>query len=102
MTRNDHPLLEGLNRTDGPQVVLYRLRGPQPDGPRNGDQVQTMGHDEDLYLILGVEPDAEPETIDHAFRNQMKKLHPDYAQNAADVARRTTAASRLNHAADIL
>lgn len=61
-----------------------------------------MGHDEDLYAILGVEPDAEPETIDHAFRDQMKKLHPDYARDAADVARRTTAASRLNHAADIL
>lgn len=30
------------------------------------------------YLILGINPDATPEQIKSAYRQQVKKLHPDY------------------------
>lgn len=62
----------------------------------------SMGRDEDLYAILGVSPSADAETIERAFRDQIKQTHPDLAKNKADELGRTAAASRLNQAADIL
>jgi hypothetical protein len=61
-----------------------------------------MGRNEDLYAILGVSPSADAETIDHAYKELIKELHPDLATGKADEQQRTAASSRLNQAADIL
>ncbi len=54
--------------------------------------------DDDLYRILQVDPDAEPEVIEAAYRALARKLHPD--RNARATAQSEMA--RLNRAHEIL
>ena len=56
---------------------------------------------QNLYVILGVAPDAEPEQITRAFRRLIRTLHPDAAPDTQPAARerfeQVVAAYRVLH-----
>lgn len=58
----------------------------------------------DYYAVLGIAPSADQETIRVAYRNQMKRHHPDLADPADpdDRPRREATAKRINEAYRIL
>jgi uncharacterized membrane protein YkvA (DUF1232 family) len=60
------------------QPAPHRSRGAR--GPAAGtrvDDADAARADDDPYSILGVEHDASPEEITRAYREQMKRYHPD-------------------------
>lgn len=46
---------------------------------------------ETLYDVLGVDPDADPEAIRRAYRERVKRHHPDAGGDAGEFRRLTTA-----------
>ena len=56
------------------------------------------GEDKDFYAILQVDPRAEPEVIEAAYRRLSRKYHPDVSE-AGDAARRMR---DLNEAYEVL
>ena len=57
-----------------------------------------MRDTDDLYRILQVDPSAESETIEVAYKALAKKYHPD-RNPSLDATQKT---QRLNHARDVL
>jgi hypothetical protein len=56
-----------------------------------------------LYAVLQVAPDAEPEVIDAAYRQLMRKYHPDLAGDNQDLAARLhKRAKEINQAYSVL
>ena len=47
---------------------------------------------QDLYVVLGVAPDASPETIRHAYRELARHLHPDVGPGGEEAFRTVSAA----------
>lgn len=54
--------------------------------PRSSPVIET-GRMLNPHEILGVQPGAEPEVVDAAYRALMKKYHPDRAPAAGDTAK---------------
>jgi DnaJ-class molecular chaperone len=47
----------------------------------------TADHDQDLYLVLGVDPSASASQITHAYRTLMRRHHPDTRHPPATATR---------------
>lgn len=62
-----------------------------PDPSGFGDGFPTGRRMETLYDVLGVDPDADPEAIRRAYREQVKRHHPDVDGDAGEFRRLTTA-----------
>lgn len=75
--------------------------GPGPRGrQRAGEQRNSPGADRDptdaeAYRVLGVERDADEETVRRAYRERVKEVHPDRGGDEEEFRRVTDAYDRL-------
>ncbi len=56
----------------------------------------------DLYKVLQVDPEAEPEVVQAAYRRLARKYHPDVASDATAAASAAARMSEINEAWEVL
>jgi hypothetical protein len=81
--RTQAPLSGSPGRSSSPMVPARRRDHHQPDERRRSKTMRAQ--QQDHYVILGVAPDASPAHITHAYRNLLRRHHPDTRAPASDV-----------------